>query len=465
MKLIKGKLRLVALALSLMLVTLIVYGAYSLGLSGNRWFSSSINTSLRKVRADVIPGRIYDRNGIQLAGSNTAGDRLYHQDELTRRGLVHALGMKDGTVKNGVEVFLSYLLYAYDASYLSRLTAAFTGQMRQGYDLRLSLSSGLSRLVAEQFPAGKAGAVVVMNYRTGELLTLASFPNFDPLRAQGVLGDPKKPYINNATQWRSAPGSTFKVITMAAALQHIPDVRNRTFTCEGELPVGDIVITDALNAHHGQISLERALSISCNITFAQLALELTDEQLRQTARAFGLDDHVLFSDLVVEDSSYPTSNRTPKELAWTGPGQSALHITPLQMCMAAAAIANDGVMMEPKLLLQAVDSRKVGKSQMVPTVYRTPLNRSEAKIIAQAMRQAVAGGTATRARVAGLQVAGKTGSAQVDRQELTNAWFIGFLDEPTLPYALCVVVMDAGEGSRHAAPLAGKIFQYIKDNQ
>ncbi|HPY94293.1 MAG TPA: hypothetical protein PLR12_02605, partial [Clostridia bacterium] len=199
MKLIKGKLRLVVFALSFLLIALVVYGAYSLAISGNRWFSSSINTSLRKVRQDVVPGRIYDRNGIQLAGSNKAGDRLYHQDELTRRSLVHALGMKDGTVKNGVEVFLSYLLYAYDASYFTRLSSAFTGSLHYGYDLRLSLSSGLSRLIAEQFPEGKSGAVVVMNYRTGELLSLNSFPNFDPLKPQGVLGDPRKPYLNNAT--------------------------------------------------------------------------------------------------------------------------------------------------------------------------------------------------------------------------------------------------------------------------
>ena len=131
------------------------------------------------------------------------------------RVMVHALGMYDGTVKNGVETFMSYLLYAYDASYLSRLNAALTGNRLKGYALRLSLSSGLMRHIAEHFPQGKSGAVVVMNYRTGELLALNSFPNFDPLSPQGVMSDPDKPYINNATQWRSAPGSTFTQAHMA----------------------------------------------------------------------------------------------------------------------------------------------------------------------------------------------------------------------------------------------------------
>ena len=154
MKLIKQKLRMVVIAVSLLLASLIVYGTWSLGVSGNRWFSSSVNTSLRKVREDVTPGNIYDRNNIQLAGSNLQGKRLYHQDALTRRAMVHALGMYDGTVKNGVETFMSYLLYAYDASYLSRLNAALTGNRLKGYALRLSLSSGLMRHIAEHFPQG-----------------------------------------------------------------------------------------------------------------------------------------------------------------------------------------------------------------------------------------------------------------------------------------------------------------------
>lgn len=462
MKLIKRKLRLVVVGVSLLLVMLIIYGTYSLGISGNRWFSSSVNTSLRKVKQDVIPGRIYDRNGIQLAGVNTQGQRLYHQDELTRRSLVHALGMTDGLVKNGLETFMSYLLYAYGDSYLTRLSAAVTGTMRHGYDLRLSLSSGLSRLIAEQFPQGKAGAVIVMNYRTGELLSLNSFPNFDPMAADGIASDPRKLYINNATQWRSAPGSTFKVVTLAAALKSIPDVMNRTFTCTGAFQVGDIIITDANNVSHGEIGLQKALSVSCNITFAKLAMELGDDRLRLASQAFGVDDHLLFSDLVVENSGYPAANRVAKELAWTGPGQSALNISPLHMCLIVSSIANDGVMMEPKLLLQAVDSNRQGKTQMTPTVYQKPLVPEDADTIAEAMRQAVLSGTATRAAVSGLRVCGKTGSAQIDGQELTNAWFIGFIDDKTLPYAVCVVVSDAGEGSRVAAPIAGKIFEYIK---
>ncbi len=465
MKLIKRNIRLIVVIISLLLAALIAYGAYSLSYFGNRWFSSAANTSLRWVKKDVIPGRIYDRNGILLAGADAEGKRVYHEDAAMRKALVHLIGDRDNNVAYGVESFMANLLYAFDDNYLIRLSAALSGNPRHGYDLRLSVDSALTRLIAERFPAGKAGAAVVMNWKTGELLTLLSVPGFDPMAENpGIEQNPQQPYWNRATRWISAPGSTFKVVTLAAALQHIPGVMSKTYTCTGGFMVGDVVVTDAGMAAHGELDLKKALAVSCNITFAKLALEVGDENLRQTAQLFGLDDYLLFSDLVVENASYPKDNRVMKELAWTGAGQSALSITPLHMCLIASGIANDGVMMEPKLLLQAADSRQMGRAQIKPAVYKTPLSKEDADTIADAMRRAAVSGTATRAAVSGLKVAGKTGSAQIGGQEDTNAWFIGFLDEPSLPYAVCVVVQDAGGGGEIAAPIAGKVFEYLKAN-
>ncbi len=465
MKLIKRNIRLVVVIICLLLASLIAWGAYSLSFFGNRWFSSAANTSLRQVKQDVIPGRIYDRNGVQLAGADAQGNRVYHPDPALRAALVHLIGDRDNNVAYGVESFMSSLLYAFDDSYLDRLSSALSGQPRRGYDLRLSADSALAGMIADRFPQGKAGAAVVMNWQTGELLALMSFPGFDPMSVSpDIERDPLQPYWNRATRWTSAPGSTFKVVTLAAALKHIPSAMSKTFTCTGGFQVGDVVVTDAGMASHGELDLRKALALSCNITFAKLALEVGDENLRQTARLFGLDDYLLFSDLVVENAAYPTANRVLKELAWTGAGQSALAITPLHMCLISAGIANDGVIMEPKLLLQAVDSNRQGRAQIMPSEYKSPLSKEDADTIADAMRQAVTGGTAARAAVPGLRVAGKTGSAQVDGQEDSNAWFIGFIDDKTLPYAVCIVVQDAGGGGDVAAPIAAKVFQYLKGN-
>lgn len=463
MKLIKRNVRIIVLAVLFLLAALVGYGAYSLAVYGNRWFSSAANVYARRQKSDVIPGRIYDRNGTLLAASDETGRRSYNTNAALRSALVHVIGDSANNVAYGVESFMAQYLYGFSDSYTDRLRQAFEGTKRRGNDLRISIDAGLSAAIAKAFPAGKAGAVVVMNYKTGELLSLQSFPVFDPVNiARDIEADPLKPFWNKATRWLSAPGSAFKVVTLAAALKNIPDAMTKTYECTGAYQVGDTLITDAGMAAHGTINLKKAVEVSCNITFAKLALEVGDEALRRAGQDFGMGDHFLFTDLVVENSAYPGTNRVNKEIAWTGAGQSALLLTPLHMAMITSAIANDGVMMEPKILLQAISSSGATKAGIAPRVYKTPLKAHEADVIADAMRAVVSSGTARRAAVSGLKVSGKTGSAQVAGQTETNAWFIGFLDEPDLPYTVCVVVQDAGGGGQVAAPLAGTIFSQLK---
>ncbi|MDD4081574.1 MAG: penicillin-binding transpeptidase domain-containing protein, partial [Eubacteriales bacterium] len=398
MKLIKRNIRIIVLAILVLFASLVGYGAYSLGNFGNRWFSSSVNVYARRQKSDVIPGRIYDRNGVLLASSDEAGKRYYNADAAVRSAVVHVMGDSANNVAYGVESFMAQYLYGFSDSYADRLRQAFSGVKRRGNDLRISIDAGLSRTIARAFPNGKAGAVVVMNYRTGELLSLMSFPLFDPVNIpRNIEADPQKPFWNKATRWLSAPGSAFKVVTLAAALKNIPDAMTRTYECTGAYQVGDTVITDAGMASHGTINLEKAMEVSCNITFAKVALEVGDEGMRQAGQAFGMDDYFLFTDLVVENSAYPTTNRVNKEIAWTGPGQSALLLTPLHMTMITAAVANDGVMMEPKIMLHAVSDAGDTKASLAPRAYRYPLESFEADVITDAMRAAVTNGTATRA--------------------------------------------------------------------
>lgn len=462
MKLIKQNVRLVALLISLLLISLVVYGGYSVATYGSRWFSSRANTYLRTTKANVTAGNILDRNNVLLASTDATGRRIYHQDEDMRRSLVHALGDSGNKVAYGAETFMASYLYAFNESYFERLAQAFTGTKRRGNDIQLSLDSALSKRAHSLFPKDKRGAVVVLNYRTGEVLALQSYPNFDPMNLDTAdRNNPLGPFWNRATKWVSAPGSTFKVITYASAIKNLPDALEREFDCQGALVLEDTTITDAGSVSHGKLNLKKALAVSCNISFAQLALELKDTMLGRTAADFGFGDHFLFSDLVVEDSSYPSVRRSEKELAWTGPGQSRLQASPMHMCMVAAGIANDGQMMEPKLLLRA---RNVGgglRYSYEPRPYRRAISQRDAESITEAMREVVLRGTGTRANVSGLKICGKTGSAQIDGQQETNAWFVGFIDDPRFPYSLCVVVEDAGSGGAVAAPIAGELFRYL----
>lgn len=478
MKQLRGNIRRVAILMVALFVFLGVYGAYSLLTYGNRWFSSSANTFVRSQKKNVVAGAIIDKNGVVLA--QTKDDvRVYNEDEDVRTAVVHVLGDSAGNVSNGVETFMASHLYGFNMSLWERLTAYLSGSKRTGDSVQLTIDSELSRFIKAQvagnsaLPQDLSGAVVVMNYQTGAVLASMSFPLFDPNDVTTVADDPGKPFYNRATQGLYAPGSTFKIITATAALSSGQMV-GRSFQCTGQLKVDETtqhVITDAGTnlaenklTFHGQIGLRDAFVKSCNNTFAQIALELGDQTIKAQSEAFGFNDNFLFRDIVVENSSYPSTNRTNWAIAWTGAGQSALLSTPLHMCMVAAAIGNDGVMMEPRMIEQVVSSAGDVRQTFSSKIYRTV--SKDAAVIAQ-IKDYMKGvvneriGTGQAASLNGYTVYGKTGSAEVDGQEKTNAWFVGFIGDDSAPYALSIVLENTGGGGEFAAPLAQKIFQKL----
>lgn len=463
MKRKRTRYRLAALLLTALFVLLIGYGYYSYSAYGTRWFASTKNPRLRKVKTDVTAGTVYDRDGVILA-QTVNGKRTYADSAPVRRAMVHLLGDRAGNVSNGMDTFLSSYLFGFKTTLFERIGQLAGGQPQRGDDVVLSVDAALSVKAAQAFNAGcpgKTGAVIVMNYRTGEVLVLESFPEYDPDNIPvDAKKDPNDPFWNRATRTLLAPGSTFKIVTTAAALKTIPDVTGRQFECNGHLSVMNRLITDAGNAAHGTVTLQEAFVKSCNNIFAQLALEIGDDVLRKSAERFGFNDNFLFQDLVVENSVYPTGKRDDVEVAWTGAGQSTLLATPMHMCMIASAIANDGVMMEPALLLSATAATGGSHYDFTPRVYRTALSAEEAEMISGLMRQVVTDGTGRSAGVPGYSVCGKTGSAEasLNGNSVTNAWFVGFVEDESMPYAVCVLVEDGGSGSTAAAPVAGTVL-------
>lgn len=467
MKQLRKSIRVVALILALMVLLPVGYGAYSLIRYGTRWRTSEYNTYLTSMKSGVTAGDIYDRNGVVLASTVVSTDetgevlrtRVYASDAAVRAAVVHVVGDTRGNVKNAAESFLAEYLYGANMTYAERLAQVFSTGSLRGDNVTLSLDSALCTYTASIFPQDKCGAIVVMNYKTGEVLTLQSFPNYDPQSGKTVT---VRQALNRATRWLSAPGSTFKVVTLAAALQNLPNAAQDTYTCTGGVSFGEHqrVVTDYGATVHGGITLKQAFSKSCNSTFAMLACTMGDKALRKTAQNFGLDDAFTFRDLVVENSSYAAASEVllGADLAWTGAGQHQLSVTPLHMCMIAAAVANDGVMMEPRLLLRAEGAQGAVRQTFEPGIYRTAMDVQTAATVREYMRDVVLNGTGKSAAVKGLSVCAKTGTAEIDTQDKDNAWFIGFIDDDAYPYAVCVVVENAGTGGSVAAPIAQKIF-------
>ena len=470
MKQLRHGMRIVAFFLVLMILLPIGYGAYSLIRYGTRWRTSEYNTYLRSLKSEVTAGDILDRNGVTLATTLVSQDvtgeivrtRRYAQDESVRRAVVHVVGDTKNNVKNAAESFMAEYLYGANMSFAERLAQLTQNGQLRGDNVQLTIDSRLSAYIASVFPAGHSGAVVVMNYKTGEIYAELSFPQYDPLLTQSVS---VYQALNRATRWLSAPGSTFKIVTLASALQNMPDAASRTFTCTGGVVFGEHernVMDYGLTAH-GAINLRSAFTQSCNSTFAILAAELGDKNMRRTAAGFGVGDDFTFRDLVVENSAYAKTSQTlmGSDLAWTGAGQNELALTPLHMCMIASAVANDGVMMEPRLLLSVQSPTGTQRMTFEPIVYRTAMSGDVAATVRSYMHSVVSNGTGRSAQVSGLTICGKTGTAEMDTQEKDNAWFVGFIDNDSLPFAVCVAVEEAGTGGSVAAPVAQKIFSYL----
>jgi len=456
-------------------VLLAAYGGYSISTYGTRWFASSKNPRVRAEKRNAIMGDILDRNGVVLA-TTSDGKRVYQADEKSRRAMVHLLGDNMGNVSNGVETFQASYLLGFETSFGEKLLETIRGEVRRGDNLILTADARLCTLAAQAFEenektAGKRGAVVVLNYKTGEVMALVSLPNFDPNNiTEETKNDLSRPFWNRATQSAYPPGSTFKIITTQSALQNLTDASQRDFVCTGSLGVMDQVITDFGGASHGTLKLEKAFVESCNNVYASLALEMGDKRLRKTAEAFGFNDNFLFRDLVVENSRYPTENRNQVEIAWSGAGQSQVAATPLHMAMVAACIANDGVMMEPRLIYSAQSNAGVVRQEYASKVYKKVMSAQEAQVLSDLMGKVVASGTGSRAQVSGVKVCGKTGSAEsgLEGRNVTHGWFVGFMDDDRWPYACAVLVEDIADGDgggSTAAPIAQKLFSYLKNTE
>lgn len=456
-----------------LLATAGIYGVYSVSTYGTRWFGNARNTRYQNARKTVKPGDIIDRNGVVLVSTDEEGNRRYQSDKPSRCAIVHLIGDNEGYVANGVESFQSRYLLGFETSLAERTEALFTGEVRQGDNVTLTVNSALCTAAAKAFAnseygRNRAGAVVVMNYKTGEVLALVSLPVFDPTNVTDeVKNSSLHPFWNRAIQSRMPPGSTFKIVTTAAALSSMPGVEEMQFNCTGATqPSGSkSVISDFAGEHHDEIRLPEAFRVSCNNTFAQLSLLMGDENLRKTAQNFGFNDNFLFRDLVVENSAFPTKNRTPFEIAWSGVGQSQVLATPLHMCMVASAIANDGVMMEPLLIAKVESPTGEVRYQCTPKVYRQAVSPQVAGVIEGYMLDAVSHrrGTGTAAAIEGFPIAGKTGSAESSNngRAVTHAWFVGYIADDRYPYAVCVFVEEGGTGGKVAAPIARDVFAYL----
>lgn len=451
----------------LIFTALAAYLIYVVDEYGNRWFSSPYNTRIVDKRNSIYAGKIFDRNGAVLAYTDDNGKRQYASNADVRLAVSHVIGDARGQTL-GVEAMFAKTLLGFDNSTGDNIGAFVTNKQKVGGNVSLSIDASLC-VKAANLLDGHDGAIVLMNYKTGEILSMVSKPEFDNAKIDDYLaGDYEyadSALVNRATMGRYTPGSTFKLVTLVAALRYLPNVTERVFSCEGPImfnsKTGAQLIVEGGNTaflkdfeekYHDEITLKDAFAYSCNNTFAKLAIELGPDKLMEVSNELYFNREFVFNELVAYTGAY-TLPTTDFELAWSGVGQYKDIITPMHACLIAAAIANNGVMPEPKLS-KAVESSSAEE-------YAKLFKGNECEIVKEYMLAAVEYGTAKKAAVDGFTICGKTGTAEIssNKDVLPHSWFIGFIDDAAYPYAICVTVENAGGGGTIAAPIAGELLK------
>ena len=461
MKELRRNMRLIGAFVGVMFVGLAAWFAMTVFTQGSIWASDVRNSRLRATNS--VRGDITDRSGNLLATTAEDGSRQYTKNAAARRALSQTVGDTAGMSGTGIETFYSSTLLDISTSLVDRLSELFNSKRHVGSSIQITVDGPLQAYIASVFPEGYRGAVCVTNYKTGEILAMVSMPSYDPygLNGHSDASVEDTAYLNRCLQGLYTPGSVFKIITLASALNNDTGVTGQAFSCSGEWTYEGGRIVCAGNTAHGTLNLKDAFKRSCNVTFGKLAYQLGLERLRATAEAFGFNENFKFGDFVIYNSAFPTAVNSMNGLVWAGIGQGEVLVTPLHMAMIAGTVANGGAMMKPLLIQRVTNTQGATTAIARSEVYRQVLDGQTAGIIADFMRQTVQSGTATRAAIKGLRVCGKTGSAEVsDNKEVeTNAWFTGFIQDDEHPYAIAVVIEGGGAGARMPSELAAKALK------
>ena len=426
--------------------------------------SNPNNTKADSNTDNVIRGDIRTLDGTVLATTliDESGNqtRSYPFNNI----FAHVVGYATNG-KSGLEAEENYDLMSTHSSLLKQIRAEEKGEKVQGDRVVVTLDERLQQ-TAYYALGSYRGAVVVMEPDSGRILAMVSKPDFNPnvigMEWESLVADfSSSVLLNRATQGLYPPGSTFKMITTLAYLRaHPEDYSSFLWNCEGFLTEGDVRITCYGDQVHGQEDLAGAFANSCNTAFANIGLELDNTDMRKTAEEF-LFNHSLPTGMQHSQSVFTLEKDSSLgEQMTTAIGQGDTLVTPLHMALITSAIANGGVMMRPYCVDHVETNDGTIVRQNDPEIYKKVMTPDEAGILAGYMARTAESGTAAALSGNGYTVAGKTGSAEYERdgETGTHSWFCGFAQTQEPHIAIAVIAEDGGTGSATAVPIAKQIL-------
>ena len=397
----------------------------------------------------ISTGALVDRNG-QLLVDLTEG-RSYNPDPAIRKATLHWVGDRQGNIRLSSIGYYADAMVNYDF-----INGVYTYGDTTG-TIALTLSAKLQAAALEAM-GDYTGTVAVYNYKTGEILCAVTTPTFDPDYVPDISEDTTGAYtgvyVNRFLQSKYIPGSIFKIVTLAAALECVPNIEEMSFSCEGKYVIqkGDITCISA----HGKQTLKECFSNSCNCAFAQIVELIGKEKLERYVDLFGVMKPVSFDGITTAAGNFDLEGATGEQIAWSGIGQHRDQINPCAYLTFVGAIANGGAGVAPHVVSEVTVGKKV--TYEADTVHTEQIiSKETAQTIADYMKNNVQVKYGAE-NFPGMTVCAKSGTGEVGGGKKPNAMFTGFLADEKYPLAFIVTIEEGGFGTQTCVPVIQKIL-------
>ena len=433
------------LLLAFVLLTGVGIFSYRYVAHGDDWASYEGNRDVYN-EGDLSKGKLYDTNGTLLM-QNTPDGMIFNDDASVRTALMHITGDKDNNISTGANRAFTDELIGYN------LINGVYSLNNAGKDVSLTLDANICATAYEAL-AGRSGTVGVYNYKTGEILCMVSSPTYDP------VDPPSEPedgvYINRFTSATFVPGSIFKLVTAAAAIENLDDAYTWEINCTGSVSYGgEYAVTDV--SAHGTVDLEKALEVSCNCYFGQLAEKLGPDLLEKYTEKAGLMTSYDIDGIKTTEGTFDFPD-SGMNLAWTGIGQWEDMINPCSMMVYMGAIANGGEATHPNIVKPTTFMGK--QIDKITTKTTNMIDSTTAASLTEMMANNVVSHYGSE-NFPGLNLCAKSGTAEVGDYKEPHAWFAGFLNDDSNPYAFIVLVENSGYGADVAGAVANTVMQAV----
>jgi peptidoglycan glycosyltransferase len=396
---------------------------------------------------NIATGLITDRDGVVLLDLN--GQRTYSLTKELRESTLHWLGDRYGYVSAP-----ALATYAKHMAGFNTLTGLYSYSGAGQAQLTLSAQVQMTALKAM---GDRKGTIAVYNYKTGQILCAISTPTYDPDHVPDIQGDTTGAYdgvyMNRFVQSSYIPGSIFKVVTTAAALEEIEDICQQTFTCTGVHAYGIDDVT--CERPHGTLDFASAMAQSCNCAYAQIVDQLGAQKLYEYVKKYQVTEPVRFDGLTTVAGNFEKAN-SAVEAAWSGIGQYTDQINPCRYLTFMGAVANGGVAVEPHV----VDKVTCGGAvtyEATPVLSQRIMPEETAQSLQAMMRNNVVEKYGVE-NFPGLKVCAKSGTGQVGGDRQPNAMFCGFVMNEEYPLAFMAAVEDAGYGRQVCVPILSEVL-------